>query len=54
MYFQLPEHVERTGVRVNALCPGAVDTPIFNELDIYFDEGHVLNAYEFMRLVNGG
>jgi short-subunit dehydrogenase len=39
----LAQEVRISGVRVTALCPGAVDTPLWNSLDAGFDRTQMLS-----------
>jgi short-subunit dehydrogenase len=40
----LAQEVRAHGVRVTALCPGAVDTPLWDSLDAGFDRNQMLSA----------
>jgi short-subunit dehydrogenase len=40
----LAQEVRAYGVRVTALCPGAVDTPLWDSLDAGFDRNQMLSA----------
>jgi len=36
--FQMPLHFNRTGVRVVAMCPGAIDTTMSRKGTVFFDK----------------